>query len=209
MLSYKNWKTFNESIGSTFVLGVKQPQNIGVVGANGSSEEDKFSEFDIALEEAKKKMKKKMNGEMGGGEPNPEAPEAPEEEEKVKKKRPPEDASPEEGGEEGDEGDDHEEKESPDEEAKEKEIEPDEEAKEKPTLFQKKKQKAKMKKEDVDFWNSLQKMLHGGLPSAKFRDGTNGFSEDALLAPIDINKAVTEVGPGEPGFSPNTRIGGI
>lgn len=201
MLSYKNWKLYNESIGSTFVLGVKQPQNIGTVGATGAS--DITSEIEIALEEARKKMKKKMNGDMGDEAPEPE--EAPEE--KIKK-RPPEDAAPEEGG---DEGDDHEEKESPDEEAKEKKEEPEEEAKEKPepTLFQKKKQKSKMKKEDVEFWNSLQKMLHGGLPTERFRDGTNGFTEDALLAPIDINKAVTEVGPGEPGFAPQTRIGEV
>jgi outer membrane biosynthesis protein TonB len=206
MLSYKNWKSYkypseqkcNESVGATFVLGVKQPQNIGTVGSTGASED--LTDFDIALEEAKKKLKKKMDGEMGP-EPEPKEPvekepvekepvekepedkepsEEPEDKEKVEKK-PPEDASPEEGGDDGEET---------------------------PTLFQKKKQKSKMKKEDVEFWTSLQKMLHGGLPGEKFKDGTNGFTEDALLAPIDPNKGVIEdPQPGEVGYAPQTRIG--
>lgn len=204
MLSYKNWKLYNESIGSTFVLGVKQPQNIGAIGATGAS--DITSEIEIALEEARKKMKKKMNGDMGE-EPEPEESPEGEPEEKIKK-RPPEDAAPEEGG--GDEGDDEDEGDGDDGDGESPEREePGVKEKPEPTLFQKKKQKSKMKKEDVEFWNSLQKMLHGGLPTERFRDGTNGFTEDALLAPIDINKAVTEVGPGEPGFAPQTRIGEV
>ena len=48
MLSYKQWKTLNESILPSFTLGLGQPTNLGLQSA-----------FGLGLEESKKAAKKK------------------------------------------------------------------------------------------------------------------------------------------------------
>ena len=176
MKSYEQWKLIKESIGPAITLGVQSPNVIGTVGTSFG-----FSEIDAILDEAKKKCankkcSKKMDGELDAGddvEPEPEVEkkpvEAPEDEPEVD-----DDAEGDEG--EGDEGD-------------EEEGEP--EAEEKPTLFQKKKMKKKMKKEDYDFWQSLQTQLGGALPGTKYNDG------------------ISEYKAGEVGFAPQGKIGNV
>ena len=155
MKSYKNWKLLKESaLGGTFTLGVQSPNVIGTVGTSFG-----FSEIDAILDEAKKKCStakcKKMDGDLGEPEVEPEEPE----------KKKPVDVEPEEKPETPDEP-----------EVDDKggdEEEPELGKEEKPTLFQKKQKK--MKKEeadpDADWWRSVHDQLSGGLPGQKFYDG--------------------------------------
>jgi hypothetical protein len=54
MLSYKQWKTLNESILPSFNLGITNPSNLGIQSQSG---------FTMDLEETKKNSKKKMFGD--------------------------------------------------------------------------------------------------------------------------------------------------
>jgi hypothetical protein len=157
MLSYKNYKLLNESLGQTIPLGVRSTPTIGIIGAH---------DIESTLEEARKKCKK-MDGEEGEpveDEPKPEPEdEKGDVEDKIDKKLGKKDDEPEES----------------DEEPKDKEEKPSEdeprEPEDKPTLFQKK-QKAKQKKmtkEEVDaeFFQSLSRQLGASTISQKFWDG--------------------------------------
>ena len=63
MLSYKNWKLMNESVGVTHALGISNPQNIGLV-SNMPTEDEMLDKLKTKLDEAKKKLKKKMDGDV-------------------------------------------------------------------------------------------------------------------------------------------------
>ena len=166
MISYKNYKLLNEALGQSFTLGVRSIPAVGIVGSN-------FADIEQTLEEAKKKCASKKCSKMNGDE-EPEAEEAPDVEDKVDKKLGKKDDEPEEK--EEPEGDEPEEKDEPEDkgESEEKDEPEGDEPKEKPTLFQKKqkaKQKKNMKKEDVEFFQSLAKQLGTSTISQKFWDG--------------------------------------
>ena len=178
MISYKNYKLLNEALGQSFTLGVRSIPAVGIVGSN-------FADIEQTLEEAKKKCASKKCSKMNGDE-EPEAEEAPDVEDKVDKKLGKKDDEPEEN--EEPEGDEPEEKDEPEDKGEpEKKDEPEDkgeseekdepegdEPEEKPTLFQKKqkaKQKKNMKKEDVEFFQSLAKQLGTSTISQKFWDG--------------------------------------
>lgn len=213
MLSFEKWKLMNESLGGAFTLGVKSPDTIGVVGSNTEEiiENEPLS-FERELEEAKKCLKKKMDGDVpnpeDGGNVPPPPPKKPEDDdaeaeadadEKGDHSEPDgdEDADGKEPQDSGDDGDG--------------DDDADDKVDEKPTLFQKKKQKKGMKKEDVDRWNSLQSQLMRGLPGQKYWDG---LSEDAVYPPADPNTGLgdmqpetpTNPQPGEVGYAPDSRV---
>lgn len=145
MLSFKQWKTLNESIIGLHTLGVRSPNSVGITGSVFTPEELEV------LEEMKKKnaaKKKKMDGELldKPAEPkdaDPEVGEEEPEEKPLKKKVKPEEEPDEEPAEEPEEGE--EEEEGGEEEAVEKkpapeapEEDPDEDAGEAGEMFCKK-----------------------------------------------------------------------
>jgi hypothetical protein len=192
MLSYKEWKLYTESLGGAIPLGVRTPQNVGITGL-----QPEVVDFEMELEEAKRRLNKcskckKMDGEVEVGNDEPV-------EEKPKLKKPiddesdvdvdePKDDEEDVEGEEGVEGEEEPGVEKPKAKVSPEEEEPAE--KEKPTLFQKKKQGKNMKKEDVEFLNSLRTELGDVLTNSRFWGGLQ--IEDALLAPVDPNDGLTE-----------------
>ena len=214
MLSYKTWRSINESSinETTLPVGLKTPQSVGVFGG--------YATFDELLE-AKKKMKKKMD--FGGDVPMDDD----DEEEdmdvdgaetgdgevvdaKAPKDEPDVDVSDDEVDDDmGDEGDEDDED---DEEMDDEKISLKPSMMKKPPMMMKKKSSKKMKKENADFWNSLNNMME--LPTMKNFDGIayGNVSEDALLPPLDPftgHVLDSTPAPGEVGFAPDTRIGSL
>jgi hypothetical protein len=70
----------------------------------------------------------------------------------------------------------------------------------------------KMKKEDEEWWSSVHNMSIVE-PQNKFWDGFSKLEEDALIRPYDANAEFVnqsqEPKPGEPGFAPQGRVGGL
>jgi hypothetical protein len=194
MISYKQWKTINESfIGTTTTLGVSTPQSMGVMGQQMgqiNSEEELLDEmkkkFAYMKDNLKKKMKKKMDGDIDDldGEVVPPA---------AKK-----DADPEADAKAAAASDDAEvvdtDGEVDGETDSEDEVKPD-----KPEMM-KKCMKKKMKKEDAgdEWWNSLQDMM--AVQDTKNWDGWSPVEETPA--------APATPAPGEVGFAPAQRIGG-
>lgn len=186
MITYKKWRTLNESFGGAIPIGLGQHSVVGgVVGAH-------------ELDEAAKKAKKKMFGDDEDAPP-------PEDDEK----------EPEDKGEDMDKPE-KEDKPEPKDDGGDGEPEPkeDEGGDEKPAFFSKKKacksckkSKKKMTKEESEWYNSVMGQINSD-PNKRFWDGFTKLEEDALIAPTDPNAEVTEPGPGEPGFAPQQRVGG-
>lgn len=211
MLTYKQWRTLNENVGSALPLGVSSPQAIGVMGSNSAR-------WEMELEEAKKKMKKKMLGDAPDDEEDVDADTGPDGEVVSKDDAAPKDEPTDDADAEADAEGDHEEPEGDEVEAGGgDEEEDDEEAP--PPMLQKKKMKKcggkkcnkTMKKEDVeedDFMASLNRQLHFD-PAQKWWDGFSAeFSEDALYQPADPNSSFyDDAAPGAVGYAPDTRIG--
>jgi hypothetical protein len=165
MLSYKNYTLLNESLGQTIALGVRQTPIIGIVGAH---------DVENTLEEARKKCCAKKKMEDDAEEPEPE-----EDEIKVKSKSKDEPEEDEEGDVEDKidkkikSKDEPEDDEDEDKEDDDEETDEPKEPEDKPTLFQKKKQKKNMKKEDIEFFQSLSRQLGASTINQKFFDGIN------------------------------------
>jgi hypothetical protein len=74
-----------------------------------------------------------------------------------------------------------------------------------------KKMKNKMKKEETEWWTSVQNML-GADPNTKFNDGWTEYQSDSLFTPVDTNSLTQairpdgEPAPGEVGFAPQGRM---
>lgn len=223
MLSYEKWKVISESLGGAIPLGIKTPETIGVVGNNTEP-----LDFEAELEEAKKCLKKKMDGDVPspdeGGDKPPFL---------KKKDEDPDDADADAGGDDSEPSGDDDKDEEPSADADadsggddspgdssngsgDEESDP----KAKPTLFQKKKQKKSMKKnmkkEDNEFLNRF-KSLQGQMnhdPNQKYWDG---LSEDAVYPETDPNQGLadmqpevpTDPQPGEVGFSPYSKVAGL
>ena len=68
----------------------------------------------------------------------------------------------------------------------------------------------KMKKEDQEWFNSVNSMLLAD-PESKAWDGFKRIEEDALMTPNDPNAGFGSLEPqaGEPGFAPQGKIGGL
>jgi len=212
MLSYKDWKSLNESYD--FSLGLATPKSLGVMGGSASFEE---------IIEAKK-MKKKMDLD-GEDEESDDSEEDNDEEddaetgdgEVVDPSSPKDDAdSDDEGSDDESEGDESDDEESDD--GEDKEMSP-------AVMMMKKKMKnkmaskckekkkcSKMKKkmtsEDATWWQSVHDMV--GVPeNNRHFDGVT-YGEDSLLPVIDPNTGLTANSPpmpGDVGFSPETRFG--
>jgi hypothetical protein len=190
MVTYKQWKTVNESfIGST-TLGLATPQSMGLVGQQVQqlpSEEQMLDEMRKKMsymkDNLKKKMKKKMDGDVDiDGEVVPPA---------AKK-----DADPDADIKAAADSTDGDEVSSDDTGEIDGKVDDDAE---------KKCMKKKMKKEADEseaFWNSLQTMMAP-------QDGKNwdGWSPVDDL-PVTTDSAPAEPGPGEVGFAPSQRIAG-
>ena len=217
--SYKQWKLLNEALGGIgpFTLGLSNPQSVGVIGAQLGEEGEE-------LEEAKKapKGKKKMGAEIDidaekevdddiSDETDDDISDETDDETEVDKV--------------DIEDDDDEETETPEEEEEEEEGEEIEDGEKittditkKPMLMKKKCKKGMkkaMKKEDRDWWNSVNSMLLSDPDTEKSWDGFSKIKEDALLPPVDANEGLADAAPtvsddpqpGEPGFAPQTRFG--
>lgn len=206
MLKYQEWKQLNESFGfgPTYTLGVKTPQAVGVIGSVLHSEEPNIEES--KKKEPKKKMLKfdgeeKEKSPFKGGK-SPFKGKSP----FVKKDEEPEDE--EEAEEKPEEEEDEDEKKSnkKPEDEEETEEEPEEGDEDEVPMFAKKcskaKCKAKMKKEDQEWWNSVHNMLDVSSVNNKSWDG---LTEDLLLSPSDETQEQPK--PGEVGYAPQTRIG--
>jgi len=185
MLSYREYKLLNESLlaAGPMALGLRTPNSLGVMGSQPEMTEEE------ALEEAKKKGKKKMLAVEPEPEPEEEE-EAPEDvedvKEKIKLKL-------------GKKDDDEEDVE--DVEDEEVEDEEDVEDVEEVPMAKKKAKKCAgkkcgkgmkqeslaMSKDDQDWWTSVNRMVNAD-PNERFWDG---------MGPK----------PGEPGYAPQTRIG--
>jgi hypothetical protein len=189
MLKYNEWKQLNENFGGPIPLGLGRPNVVGLMGAHN-------------LEEAAKKGKKKMFGDV-----------EPEEE--------PEDEEPEDEEEDEPKGKCDEKPEKEPEEGDETEKEP-EEGDEKPDFLMSKKKskcksckksKKKMTKEEQEWYNSVMGQI-GSNPNEKHWDGFSEIQEDSLVAPSDPNAGLADNGelkqaqPGEVGYAPVQRVGG-
>jgi len=224
MLSYEKWKVISESMGGAIPLGIKTPETIGVVG--NITEPVEPLDFEAELEEAKKCLKKKMDGDVPS--PDDEGGDKPP---FLKKKGSPDDAEADDGGEEpggdedesGDEpsgdadaGSDDSSDSDSDSSGDDEKVDP----KAKPTLFQKKKQKKgmkkNMKKEDNEFLSRF-KSLHKQLGYDPNQRHWDGLSEDAVYPESDPNQGLADIQPevpdnpqpGEVGFSPYSKVAGL
>jgi hypothetical protein len=222
MISYKNWKSLNESFGFT-TLGLAQPQNLGLT-SNLPTEEELLSEMKKKMAAIKKKMKKKMDGDMGiapdedEGDGEMVAPAAKKDENPDADKEAAVDS--EDGGDDSEvvvkgkkvvdpSGDD----ETPD-DAGGDEDKGDDTGMAKELFMMKKKMKKdgkkdskdkkddkkEIKKEDADWINSVQNML--GVPQTSNWDGFSPVGE--------VSVAVREEpAAGEVGFAPQGKVGSL
>lgn len=170
MISYKDWQKLQEN---TLFVGFK---------SNGIEPraEELISDAEIdgiqTLDEAKKKMhdmKKKMTKKMFGDEECV----CPKDDDKKDKKP------------SNDEKDDESDEDKEDDETGDGEMVEPSSKKDSPEYM--KKCCKKMKKEDVEFFDSLRKQMNYD-PNYRFDDGCKAYAEDALLKPVDPNAEVTE-----------------
>lgn len=215
MLSYKQWKLVNESLGSV-TLGLAMPQNLGAI--------------DFGFSEAKKSKKKmedepevEVEDETGDGEvvePSSEKDEAEDDEcgcntamskkkSKKSKKKMSSDEVPEDGVEVPEE--DAEEEEEVPEEGDEEEldvdadgedeeiVEPDPSvepaySKKKSAKKSKKKMTSEMTEEEQAWWNSVNGMLSTDNLNQKFDDGFSQFeTENIFGTPVDLENMTQAV----------------
>ena len=231
LLSYKQYKLLNETLGSPITLGLARPTSLGLLGNRLTPEELEA----IELEEGKKKKKKMDDGdeveidaETGDGEVvDDEA-------------APPKD-KPEEYDDEGGCGcgkfsckkckkmkneakknmcDDEDVEDTEDEDVEDDDVDDEENVddieggelgmmKKKMKKAMKKNAKKGMKKEEADWWNSVYHMMSAN-PDQKFSDGFTTVSEESLLPPQhDPNEELdaNQPKPGELGFAPVGRVG--
>jgi len=232
MLSYKNWKSLNESYDHS--LGLAVPQSLGISSNTGSTLEELLAE--------RKKMKKKMlgNTDMGNEDDDETGDGEMVEPTSLKDKlkdRGDDDMDGDDDDMDDDDGDDHgDEHGDDDEDAHDDNEGGDEEDgldKANPLLskiqMMKKKMKNKMKKkcstgmkkkmkaeevevhsnEQNDFIQSISKMMSGGDGQTNW-DGLGVRNEDQLLPYIDPNTGYAmnkEPGPGEVGYAPQGKVG--
>jgi hypothetical protein len=222
MLSYKEFKQINESVMGARTLGLAQPQSLGII-TDIPTEEELLAEMKKKMAATKAKMKKKMFGDVDpeGGEmvkkaepkdgdidaEKDAAKDSEDSEEKVDKKpavKPEEDEDQDDDkGDDDDKGsnDDEDDEDDEDVDAKDDKEEPEakEDAGDAKEMFMKKGGKGKknknMKKEDQEFWTSIQNMI--GVPVTKSWDGWTPIT--------NIEQAIR---PGDTGSAPQTRIGG-
>lgn len=214
MLSYEKWKVISESLGGALPLGIKTPETIGVIGNNTEP-----LDFATELEEAKKCLKKKMDGDVPSDDGS-EGPPLP-----LKKKghadaeadakgdhEEPDDDEDEEGNEPSDDAGSDAGSDAPENDGDDDDDDDGGDAK--PTLFQKKKQKKNMKKEESEFFKSLLGQLGSGHVNQKFWDG---LSEDAVYPPADPNVGLGDMQPevpdnpqpGDVGYAPFSKLAGL
>jgi len=73
--------------------------------------------------------------------------------------------------------------------------------------FEMLRKKKKMKKEETEWWNSVNGMISD--PAQKFDDGFGGIFQSQHFTPVDVDNltvAVREPAPGEVGFAPSGKI---
>jgi hypothetical protein len=212
MLSYKQWKNLNESLGGAIPLGVSTPQNLGAVGSNLN-----LRQLEIELDEAKKKMIMKAKKKMAGSCPSDD------------------DDDDDDNGDDSEmdmkmdikgKGDDSD-MDMDDDNGDDDESGGDDAIMMKKCMKKKSKKcmKKNMKKEHTvkeynpnetedEFFASLQSQLSGGLPSDKNWDGLSVQQEDALYNAQDPNTGLADMNPqvsdnpqpGEAGYAPDTRV---
>ena len=213
MLSYKQWKLLNESLGGAIPLGVSQPQTIGAVGSNLS-----LYELDQELQEAKKKMVMKAKKKMGGECPSDDDDDDDDDKDMDMDIKGKDVGSDDDSGNGG-----------PDMGSEDDDMDSDEDDDGGDMMMKrcskkkaKKCSKKQMKKEhsmkeynpnetEEEFFASLQSQLSGGVPTNKNWDG---LSEDALYAMSDPNQGLADMNPqisgnpqaGEVGYAPDTRV---
>jgi hypothetical protein len=143
MLSYKEYKKLNESLGSMPIGFGQKPALGGVVGSLTQTEQE--------LEEGKKCSKKKMDVDMDDED-------AAKAGVKVDLEKPEEEPEEPEAGEEGEEeeGEGEVEKKLGKEPMEKK---PEEEPEDKVPMFQKKKSKKNMTAEETEWWSSIENMM--------------------------------------------------
>ena len=231
MLSYKNWKEINESLMGMgpITLGLSNPQNIAVVGSNTAGlEEEIEGELESTedwLAEAKKKMKilkkkinkakKKMNGDMEDEVPSDDG-----------------DGDDEDMGD--DDGDDEDVDDDDDSDSGDDDGDSDSDDNGDDEdmgdgngggMFMKKGGKKKMghgymkkggkKKSGSYSKKKMKKEAHwwASDPDPKNWDGISALDEDSLVPPTDPNadfdQQQEEPQPGDVGFAPDGRVGGI
>ncbi|RDJ35515.1 MAG: hypothetical protein DWQ19_11910 [Crenarchaeota archaeon] len=207
MLSYKQWKTLNESFDTN--LGLGQPQSLGVRSENGPT----LDEFLTLLDE-KKKMKKKMLGEKPDVEIDVEDDETGDgemvEPSSVKdKKKIDVDVDVNDEVEDDMDDDDMDDMEDTEDMDDEQLMMMKKKSKKKMKKCSSKKMKKKMKKEnvEVDPWlQSVTNMLKYN--DGKSWDGLASQNEDALIPASDPNaEFAQEPGPGEVGYAPQGKVG--
>lgn len=237
LLSYKQYKLLNETLGSPITLGLARPNNLGLIGNNLTPEELEK----IRLEESKRKKKKMDDGEeveidaeTGDGEvvddeaaPPKDKPKGSDEGgcdcdkftcKKCKKMK--NEAKKNMCGDDEDVEDVDVDDEDIDEDIDDDDEDDDEDVedieggelgmmKKKMKKAMKKNAKKGMKKEESEWWNSVYSMLSAN-PSPKFSDGFTTVSEEYLLPPQDDPNQGLDANqpkPGELGFAPVGRIG--
>ena len=219
MLSYKNWKSINESFGGYTALGIKTSPTVGITtNALTMTQEEFMADMRQKLDEAKKKMKKKMGMEgEGDGEmvepaakkdadPDADAEAAADSEDKGGEEE--EEAPPmKKGGKDKDKGGEEE----PDKGGDEEETNPDEEEKQfdgddsgDAKEFMKKGGKKGKKPEKKDKKESVE--------SAPLSVDEVAWRKSvmSMLSPEDVNKkfwdGMGEPKAGEVGFAPSQRL---
>ena len=226
MLSYKNWKTLNESYGPAITLGIKTPNVVGgVMGSHLEPELDEAKKCKdckkmLGNEPLLGKIKMKMKPKLGA---KPELGEKPEDDE-IDLKDKIDDDEPVDDDEIDEPTDDDEiDDEVPDEEpGDEEEIDIKKPSldkiaiktsSKKSTKKASKKASKKMTAEESQWWNSVHSMLNVNDIDKKYWDG---YREDVLFNPIDPNAELAQEPtdpanpqPGTVGYAPQTRIGGF
>lgn len=179
MITYKEWKSLNESFGGAIPIGVGTPSVVGSI--MGSK---------LGLYEAKK-GKKKMFGDE-------EVPEEKEEEEEEKDEKPKDDK--EEKGEKGDKGDKGEKGDKGDD---------DEKDDKRPAFLMSKKKSKKMTKENEEWYNSVKGQLGSDPNQKSWDGFSTLEEDAVIPPTDPNAELVdNQPGPGEVGYSPSTRLGG-
>jgi hypothetical protein len=179
MITYKEWKSLNESFGGAIPIGVGTPSVVG--GIMGSK---------LGLDEAKK-GKKKMFGDE-------EVPEEKEEEEEEKDEKHKDDDDKEEKEEKGEKKD----KDDDDEKCDEKDDK-------RPAFLMSKKKSKKMTKENEEWYNSVKGQLGSDPNQKSWDGFSTLEEDAVIPpADPNAELVDNQPGPGEVGYSPSTRLGG-